>query len=81
MTALSMPRTSATAGPPWPRALERLVTEGLALDAACQRGESVDRARAAEIMRALEEYVDALPEIEQAAVLHALVLRFTGDTA
>ena len=78
MTTLSTPRTPTTAGPPWPRAIERLVVEGLALDVASSRGELVDRDRAAEIVRALEEYVDALPNREQAEVSKALAARFAG---
>lgn len=78
MTAPSMPRTPATVGPRWPRAIERLVGEVLALDSASGRGELVDSERAAEIVRAIEEYVDALPESEQPAVSRALVKRFTG---
>jgi hypothetical protein len=77
--------TSRTSAPPtpaiWPRAIERLVAEGLALDVASGRGELVDRQRAAEIVGALEAYVDALPESEQAPVSRALVKRFAGAPA
>ena len=78
MTALSVPATSATAGL---RAVERVVAEGLALDAASGRSELVDRDRATEILRDLEAYVDALPELEQAEVSRALVQRFAGAAA
>lgn len=65
----------------WPRAIENLVAEGLVLDATSGRGELVDRRRASEIVHELEEYVDALPPIEQAAVSRALVQRFARAAA
>jgi hypothetical protein len=63
----------------WPRAIENLVIEGLALDAASQRGEPVNRERAADIVRELDAYVNALLPIEQPAASRALVQRFAAE--
>ena len=63
-----------------PAAVEALVAEGLALDAASQRGEPVNRERAAEIVRELDSYVNGLSPIEQPAMSLALVQRFAGTT-
>jgi hypothetical protein len=65
---------------PWPPAIEKLVREGLALDAASQRAKPVDRQRAAEIVTELEAYVDSLPVSQQALVSRALVKRFASET-
>lgn len=68
-----------TARPPWPAAIEDLVAEGRALDESCERGEPVDRQRAAELVRLLEKYVGELPEAEQSRVSKALARRFVGE--
>ena len=65
----------------WPRAIETMVVEGLALDAASGRGALVDRERATAIVLELEDYIAALPQPEQAMVSRALVMRFTGEAA
>jgi hypothetical protein len=63
----------------WPRGIEKLVGKGFALDESCQRGEPVDRRRAAEIAYALSAHVDSLPEAPQARVAMALGQRFASE--